>query len=102
MAHKKNAAKLRTRQSQMPFISPRFAHVSVGSTDQIRAFLTATPLHSKIAVTISRNCNIAFSNRNNNIGVAVRKTKVKILVPGAIFAADLVRDARHSSRTAGF
>jgi hypothetical protein len=102
VTHEKNAAKPMTRQSQMPFTHPRLAHISDSSTDQISAFLTATRPHSKNAVTISRNCYIAFSNRIINPGVAVRKTAPNISFQGTIFAADYVCTTRNSGRTAGF
>src|SRR5271156_4392621 len=101
MGDEKNAAKPMIRQSQMPFAYPRLAHISDSSTDQISAFLTATRPHSKNAVTISRNCYIAFSNRNINPGVAVRKTAPNISFQGTIFAADYVCTTRNSGRTAG-
>jgi hypothetical protein len=102
MTHQKNAAKPMSRQSQVPFTHLRLAHISDRLTDQISAFLTATQPHSKNAVTISRNCYIAFSNRNINPGVAVRKTAPNISFQETIFAADDVCTTRNSSRTAGF
>jgi hypothetical protein len=102
MTHENNAAKPMTRQFQMPFTHPRLAHISDGSTDQISAFLTARRPHSKNAVTISRNCYIAFSSRNINPGVAGRKTAPNISFQGTIFSADYVCTTRNSSRTAGF
>jgi hypothetical protein len=99
MADKKNAAKPMPWQSQTPVAPPRFAHTSDCPTDQTPAFLIATPSHSKNAVTTIKYNDIAFSNRNINPAVAVRKTAAKTLLPRPIFAADF---ARKSSRTAGF
>jgi hypothetical protein len=102
MANQKNSATFPFRRLQSLLEPPSPTHVSIGSTDQIFAFLIATTPHSKFVVTIIRNNDITFSNRNINPAVADRKTGAKSLVAGAIFASDFVRTARHSSRTAGF
>jgi hypothetical protein len=102
MANQKNSATFPFRRLQTLFPSPSPAHVLIGSTDQIFAFLSATTPHSKFVVTVIRNNDITFSNRNINPAVAVRKTGAKSLVAGASFAPDFVRTARYSSWTAGF